>query len=91
MDLPRAFCCPVCEWTYEPPALPSALNASTLAGVFGVGVMERIAEHQRSERTEQELAAHMRMHSPVEFVRRIRGLERDVAVLRDELNRARER
>ena len=44
--------CPLCEWTYTVPPLPAGVDETTLAGVFGPGVMLRSAINLRAADTE---------------------------------------
>ena len=40
--------CPLCEWTYTVPPLPAGVDETTLAGVFGPGVMLLSAINRRA-------------------------------------------
>lgn len=74
--------CPLCAWTYAAPPLDPRLNAGTLAGVFGPGVIAQIAANRQAEDTERALQAHLQGHTLVEWVQKVSALERENAELR---------
>jgi hypothetical protein len=63
--------CPLCVWSYVVPELPEHLNNSTLASIFGPGIMLQTAINRRTEQTERAIADHLKTHTTVEFVMEI--------------------
>lgn len=74
--------CPVldCDWKLD--TTPPQVDALTLAGVFGPGVMASVAATQHAHSVEQDLERHLKGHSLVDFLRTIRSLtqQRDEAL-----------
>jgi hypothetical protein len=64
-----------CDWDYVLP--PLEVLESTLASVFGNGVMRVAALTARAQTIERELEKHMATHTTVEFLTTIRELLKD--------------
>jgi hypothetical protein len=64
-----------CDWDYVLP--PLEVLDSTLASVFGNGVMRVAALTTRARTIERELERHMATHTIVEFLTTIRELLKD--------------
>jgi hypothetical protein len=64
-----------CDWDYVEP--PVDVWDSTLASVFGNGVVRVAALTARAQTIERELEKHMATHTTVEFLTTIRELLKD--------------
>lgn len=82
--------CPLCAWRHEVKPLDPRLNASTLASVFGPGIMLQNAINQRATETERALEAHLKTHTLVEWVSEVTRLRRIEATALDLLALARQ-
>lgn len=67
------FHCPLCAWKFE--VAPVAVDANTLAGVFGPQTMRHVANTSRLERIERALHDHLSEHSLVDWLKKVRELE----------------
>jgi hypothetical protein len=64
-----------CDWDYVEPTID--FPDSTLASVFGNGVMRAVSLTARAQTTERELEKHMATHTAVEFLKTISKLLHD--------------
>ena len=64
------YSCPVegCDWEHVESPIDPRINASTLADVFGMGIMAQQAVNQRAAKVECVLQDHFKTHSVVDFV-----------------------
>lgn len=74
--------CPLCDWRYDVPELDPRIDANTLAGVFGPGMMANAAINQRNQDTERKLKEHLETHKLVEWVEKVSALETELRLLR---------
>ena len=77
--------CPLCEWTYTVPPLPAGVDETTLAGVFGPGIMLAQARNQRSAETEARLSEHFQTHELIDWLRKVTALQAQIEQLKAEL------
>lgn len=77
------FHCPLCEWTRFVPPLHVDQNA--LADQFGPGVLASAANMSRLEAVERDLHDHLSQHTLVQWITKVRTLEREVASLKGDL------
>ena len=77
--------CPLCEWTYTVPPLPAGVDETTLAGVFGPGVMLRSAINLRAADTERQLFEHFDTHPLPEWLRNVTALQAQIETQQAEL------
>lgn len=70
------FRCPLCEWSL---GVAPVVTTAQLDAVFGPGVMEAAANTQRLERVERDLYDHLTTHTILQWVTRVRELERELA------------
>ena len=73
--------CPIdlCLWTYTIPRLDPRINADTLAGVFGPGIMAQHAINQQNQTTERAIEEHMKSHTLVDWIGCIQRLKLNIA------------
>lgn len=74
--------CPLCSWKHEQPALDPRINESTLAGVFGPGIMLNVARNRRTEETERAFKEHLQTHTLAQWVGKVTALEHELALLK---------
>lgn len=74
------FQCPLCPWCLP---VPPVTQAPGLDAVFGPGVVAAAGNMERLEKVERELHDHLSEHSIVDWITRVRELEKT----RDELLR----
>ena len=83
-DRLHVFSCPVdgCGWAHMEPELDPGIDAHTLAGAFGPGVMAQVATNQRTERIEKTIREHLRSHDSLEWLKTIHAMsgQRDALV-----------
>ena len=83
--------CPLCDWTYTVPPLPAGVDETTLAGVFGPGVMLLSAINQRAADTEVRLSEHFNTHPLVDWLRKVTALQAEIETQKAELAMLREK
>ena len=83
--------CPLCDWTYTVPPLPAGVDETTLAGVFGPGVMLLSAINRRAADTEVRLSEHFNTHPLPEWLRKVTELQAQIATQKAELAALREK
>lgn len=80
----QVISCPLCTWTYQVKPLDERLNANTLAGIFGPGVMLNVAINRQTDETERALSEHFKTHTVVEWVKKVSDQQREIDLLRAE-------
>ena len=83
--------CPLCDWTYTVPPLPAGVDETTLANVFGPGVVLLQATHWRAADTEARLGEHFKTHPLPDWLRKVTALLAEIETLKAELAMLRER
>lgn len=76
------FSCPLCEWTL---AVAPVTPAPGLAPIFGPGVHEAAANFDRLAWVERQIHDHLCTHALVDWITKIRDLEKTAAELRRQL------
>ncbi len=79
--LPTMLTCPLCSWTFEIKPLDPRINDSTLAGVFGVGIMKQQAINQYASTIETALKTHLEEHTTLQWVTKVATLLKRVEEL----------
>ena len=83
--------CPLCEWTYTPRKLPSAVEEGTLLSVFDPSVTPLNSEYRIAAETEANLQAHFQGHSPLTWLRKVTALQAQIETQQAELAMLREK
>ena len=83
--------CPLCDWTYTVPPLPAGVDETTMAGVFGPGVMLRSAINLRAADTEERLSEHFNTHPLPAWLRKVTALQAQIETQKAELAMLREK
>ena len=83
--------CPLCDWTYTVPPLPAGVDETTLAGVFGPGVMLLSAINRRAADTEERLFEHCNTHPLPEWLCKVTELQAEIETQKAELAALREK
>ena len=83
--------CPICDWTYTVPPLPAGVDETTLAGVFGPGVMLLTAINRRAADTEERLSEHFNTHPLPAWLRKVTALQAEIERQKAELAMRREK
>ena len=83
--------CPLCDWTYTEPPLPTGVDENTLAKVFGPGIMLIQARNQRAADTEARLGEHFKTHQLIDWLRKVTALQAQIETQQAELAMLREK
>lgn len=83
-DRLHVFSCPVdgCGWAHMEPELDPRIDAHTLAGVFGPGIMANVVANQRTAKIEESIRQHLATHSSIEWLKSLHAMsqQRDALI-----------
>lgn len=83
--------CPLCDWTYTVPPITAGVDETTLASVFGPGVMLLQATNMRDFETEVRVGEHFKIHPLPEWLRKVTALQAEIERQKAELAMLREK